>query len=94
MQPERRLKKLSFWLRLLLHRRELDQEFDDEIEYHIEAKTEENIAKGMTPEEAQRAARIELGGIEQVKEKVRSVRTGAGLETLLQDIRFGLRMAI
>src|SRR5439155_17767086 len=46
----------------------------------------------MTQEEAQRSARIELGGAEQVKERVRSVRTGAWLETLLQDIRFGLRM--
>src|SRR5437879_13128867 len=46
----------------------------------------------MTQEEAQRSARIELGGAEQVKERVRSVRTAAWLETLLQDIRFGLRM--
>jgi putative ABC transport system permease protein len=89
---ERWLKKLSFSLRVLLHRREVDQELDDEIRYHIEARTEENIAKGMTPEEARRAARIELGGVEQVKENVRSVRTGALLETFLQDMRFGLRM--
>jgi predicted permease len=92
MQPERWLKKLSFSLRFLVHRRELDQELDDEIGYHVEAKTEENIAKGMSPEEARRAARIELGGVEQVKEKMRSVRTGAWLETLLQDIRLALRM--
>jgi putative ABC transport system permease protein len=92
MRPERWLKKLSFWLRLLLHRRELDQELDDEIGYHLEAKTEENIAKGLSPEEARRVARIELGGLEQVKERVRSARTGAWLDTLLQDLRFGLRM--
>lgn len=92
MRPERWLKKLSFWLRLLLKRREVDRELDDEIEYHIEAKTEENIAKGMTPEEARRAARIELGGVEQAKENVRGVRVGAWLDTLLQDVRYGLRM--
>ena len=92
MRPERWFRKLSFWLRLLLHRPELDQELEDEIGYHVEAKTEENIAKGMLPEEARRAARIELGGVEQAKESMRSVRTGAWLETLLQDIRFGLRM--
>ena len=92
MQPERWLKKLSFLLRLLLHRRELDQEIDDEIAYHIEAKTEENIAKGMAPEEARRAARLALGGLEQVKERVRSARTGASFETLLQDLRLSLRM--
>ena len=71
MRPERCFKKLSFWLRLLLHRPELDQELDDEIGYHIEAKTEENIAKGMSPGEARRAARIELGGVEQAKENMR-----------------------
>jgi predicted permease len=92
MQPERWLKKLSFWLRLLLHRRELDQELDDEIRYHLEAKTEDNIAKGMSPEEARRAARIELGGIEQAKENVRAVRVGAYLDACVQDVRFGLRM--
>ncbi|MGH9572055.1 MAG: permease prefix domain 1-containing protein, partial [Candidatus Acidiferrales bacterium] len=86
------LKKISFWLRSLLHRQELDRDLDDEIAYHLEAKTEENIASGMTPAEAQRAARIDLGGIEQVKEKMRSVRTGAWLDTFLQDIRFGVRM--
>src|SRR5579863_908539 len=68
------------------------QELDDEIGYHLEAKTEENIAKGMTREEARRAALIELGGVEQVKENMRSVRTVAWLETFLQDLRFGLRM--
>lgn len=92
MRPEGWFKKLSFWFRLLLHRREADRELDDEIAYHIEAKTEENVAKGMTPEEARRAARVELGGVEQVKERVRAGRTGAWLETFLQDIRFGLRM--
>ena len=92
MQPDRWLKELSFWLRSLLHRRELDRELDDEISYHIEAKTEENIAQGMTREAAQRAARIELGGVEQLKEKLRSLRTGAWLDTFFQDIRFGLRM--
>ena len=92
MRPERWFSKLSFWLPLLLHRREVDQELDDEIRYHIEAKAEENIAKGMAPEEARRDAGIELGGAEQVKERVRSVRTGAWLETFLQDVRFGLHM--
>lgn len=92
MRPERWLKKLSFSLRLLLHRPELDHEIDDEIAYHLETKTEENVAKGMVLEEARRAARLELGGVEQVKENVRSVRTGAWLETLLQDLRFSLRM--
>jgi predicted permease len=91
MSPERWLKKLSLRVRLLLHRPELDQEIDDEISYHLEAKIEDNIAKGMTPEEARRAARIEMGGVEQVRENMRSVRPGVWLETLVRGIRFGLR---
>jgi len=84
--------RLYHFSRLLFRRQELDQEVNDEIAYHIEAKTEEKIAKGMTSEEARRAAQLELGGMEQVKEKVRSARTGASFEMFLQDIRFGLRM--
>ena len=44
MQPERWLKKFSFSFRALLHRRRLDQELDDEIAYHLEAKTADDSA--------------------------------------------------
>ncbi len=92
MRLEPWFKRLSFWLRLLLHRREVSQDLDDEIGYHLEAKTEENIAKGMTPVGARRAACIEFGGVEQVKEQVWAARPGAWLETFVQDTRFGLRL--
>jgi putative ABC transport system permease protein len=92
MQLEHWFKKLSFWLRLLVHRGEVNQELDDEIGYHLEAKTEENIAKGMTPVEARRAACIELGGVERVKEQVWAARPGTLLETFVQDARFGFRI--
>ena len=91
MRPKRWLNKFSFWLRSLLHRRELDRELDDELAYHIEAKTEENIANGMTPAEARRAAQIEMGGVEQAKERVRAERVGAWLDTIVQDLRYSLR---
>ena len=92
MELQRSVYRLVSWCRYLLCGDKVDGELDDEIMYHVESKTEENIAKGMAPEEARRAARIELGGVEQVKERVRSVRTGTWVETLWQDIRFGLRM--
>jgi len=92
MQMELWFHKLSSWLRLLLHRREADLALEEEIQFHLEAKTEENVAKGMAPEAARRAARIELGGVEQVKEQVRAARTGAWLEAFVQDLRFGLRI--
>ena len=49
MQLERWFNKSSSWLRLLLHRREADQALDEEIQFHLDAKTEQYLAKGMTP---------------------------------------------
>jgi putative ABC transport system permease protein len=81
----------SSW-RSLFRRNEIDHDLDDEVRSHLVLLADEKIAEGMKPEEALRAARIELGGIEQVKEKVREVRASAWLDTLWQDIRFGVRM--
>jgi predicted permease len=92
MRLERWFNKSSSWLRLLLHRREADQALDEEIQFHLNAKAEQYIEKGMTPIAARRAACIELGGVEQVKEQVRAIRAGAWLETFVQDVRFGLRL--
>ncbi|MGC2331848.1 MAG: ABC transporter permease [Candidatus Acidiferrales bacterium] len=92
MLLQRSVHILRSWCRSLFSRRALDRDLDDEIKSHLDLTTDENIAKGMTGDEARRAARIELGGIEQVKERVRSVRTGAWLDMLVQDLRFGLRV--
>jgi MacB-like periplasmic core domain len=81
----------SSW-RSLFRREQIDQELDDEVRSHLALMADEKIAEGMKPEEARRAAKIELGGIEQVKERVRKARASAWLDTLLQDIRFALRM--
>lgn len=69
-----------------------DAELDNEIRAQLELMADQKIKDGMRPKEAHRAARIELGGVEQLKEQVREVRTGAWLDSLAQDIRFGLRM--
>jgi hypothetical protein len=53
--------------------------------------TEENIKAGKSPEEAQLAAMIEFGGLDQVKERVREVRVGVFLETLWYDLRYAAR---
>jgi hypothetical protein len=92
MRLEGWFNKSSSWLRLLFHRREADEALDEEIHFQLDVKTEQYIEKGMMPVEARRAASIELGGVEQAKEQVRTVRTGACLETLVQDVRFGLRL--
>ena len=53
---------------------------------------DEKVQAGMTPEEARRAAMIELGGIEVVKDQVRDVRAGAFLDTFAQDVRYAVRL--
>src|ERR1700686_5770019 len=68
-----------------------DSDLDQEIRSHLELLTDENIRAGMSPKEAQRAARIELGGIEQVKEQVRKERIGNWLRSVASDCRYGLR---
>ncbi len=75
---------------LFLSRR-VEVDLDQEVHSHLEMLIAENIRAGMPPHEAQRAARIELGGVEQVKEQVRDSRTGAFFDSLLQDLRFALR---
>jgi putative ABC transport system permease protein len=64
----------------------------DELAGHISLHTEENLRRGMTPEEARREALIRLGGVEQTKEIYRDRRSLPMIETLLQDLRFGARM--
>jgi hypothetical protein len=76
----------------VIHRQEVDDDLDDEIRSQLELMADQKIKQGLEPDEAQRAARIDLGGIEQVKEQVRSARIGAWLDSLMQDIRFALRM--
>lgn len=81
----------SLW-RNLFHRKQKEQELNEELDAYLELLTEQKCNAGLTPEDARRAALLELGGKEQVKEQVREIRLGYGLETLWQDVRFGLRM--
>ena len=78
--------------RAWLSPRQVDQDFDAELETHLEMLTDENIQRGMTPEEAKRAARIRLGGQTQLKETNRELHSLPFLETFLQDMRYALRM--
>jgi predicted permease len=64
---------------------------NEEIGYHIERQIEENIAKGMTDEEARYAALRALGGVERRKEECRDMRRVRLIENLIQDLRYGLR---
>jgi predicted permease len=79
-------------IRNFARRRKRDEELDAEVRGYADMLAEEKVRDGMKPEEAGRAARIQLGGVEQVKELVREARAGAWVDSLLQDIRYGARM--
>src|ERR1035438_264651 len=78
-------------LRTQFRKKKLDQELSEEVAFHIEQETQENIAAGMSAEEARYAALRKFGGIDQVKEECRDAWGVRFIETLLQDLRFGLR---
>jgi predicted permease len=77
--------------RNLTRRRSVEQDLADEVGSYLDLATRRKMKQGLSETEARRAAQIELGGAEQVKEQVRQVRLGYWLETLLKDVRFGLR---
>lgn len=80
----------SLW-RNLFHKERVDQEFTEEIRAYLDMLTETKIRQGLTPREARRQALVELGGVEQVHEKVREIRMGRLIETAWRDVRFGVR---
>src|SRR5437879_6463470 len=92
MRPEHWLYPIPLRLRSLFRRAQADQHLDDELRDHLERKAEEYMAQGMTQKEAHRRARIDLGGIEQTKERCRDARRVNWIQDFVQDLRFGLRM--
>jgi len=83
--------KARSFLRNLFFTQRVDEDLDQEVRSHLQLLTEENVRAGMPRKEAERAARMELGGAEQVKEQVREKRLGNGLHAVMVDCRFGLR---
>lgn len=79
-------------VRGLVRRNREDREFQQEIETHLALLTEENIRRGMAPEEARRAARLRLGGTEQLREANHELRGLAGIEGFFRDITCAWRM--
>ncbi len=86
------IRTLLLRLRSVFRHRSLDIDLDAELRSHLDALTEENIRRGMTPAVARQEARKNFGGVEQVKEEIRERRGLPFLETFFQDLRFGLRM--
>src|SRR5258708_8427393 len=83
---------LASRIRAWLSPQQADQDFEHELDIHFELLTEENVRRGMAPEEAERAARIRLGGHTQLKETNRELQGLPAIETFLQDTRYAFRM--
>src|SRR6266568_1096048 len=86
-----RLRVLISRLLGLVRKRRLEQELNEELRAHLEMLAEENLRKGMSPEEARTAALRSFGGVEQVKEAWREQRGLPMIETFIQDVRYGAR---
>src|SRR5919206_2011639 len=90
--------KLNYWLRLtrtrlrgLLRKKRVEREMEEELRFHVRMRAEENVRRGMTREEAERAAERSFGQLGRIKEYCRDIKGGGLLETLLQDVKFGAR---
>ena len=83
---------LLFRLRSLFRRDAVESEADAELRFHFDQQVEKHIKSGRTREEATRRARLEFGGHEQLREEIRDARGVNLVETLFQDIRYGLRI--
>src|SRR5580765_1969093 len=86
------------WMRVLgarirgwLSMRRGEEDFSQELQQHLEMLTEENMRRGMTFEEAQRAAKVRLGGMTQLRETHRELHGWLAFESFFQDVRYALR---
>ena len=86
------LNRTAAIFRNLFRRTKVEQELSDELAHAFELLVEAKVRDGASASEAQRLAAIELGSLEQLKQEIRESRAGYNLETLFQDVRFGLRM--
>ena len=79
-------------LRSLARRNRVEEDLDRELRFHLEQQMEENLAAGMPPAEARRAALGRLGGVAQIQEECRDMRRTDWIETFWRDLRYALRM--
>jgi predicted permease len=75
----------------MFRRRFLDQDFDAEVEAHVQMLIEQNVGRGMTPDEARQAALRSMGNVTRVKESQRESRGLPQIETLFADLKYGAR---
>ncbi len=82
---------LPLRLRLRFRRKQADQELIDELRDHLEQQIKDNVARGMSPEDARYSALRALGGLTQIEQQCRDARGGNVMEDFVQDLRYGFR---
>ncbi len=87
----RTIRSIFSRLTVLFHRDRRDADMSAELQAHIEALTERNVAAGLSPEDARHAALREFGGVEQIKERCRDEQRAPAVESFLRDVGYGLR---
>ncbi len=92
MRMEHWFYEIPLRLRSLFRGRQAEQDLDEELQFHIEQKTQEYMAQGLTPAQARQAALRAMDGLTQRKEECRDMRKVHGIENTLRDIRYGLRV--
>jgi len=85
------LRRLAGGLRGLFHKAQVDRELDEELREFLDAAVEHRMRTGMTREQATRAARVETGSVEAVKDRVRDVGWESAIESCWQDLRYAIR---
>src|SRR5690349_11382726 len=86
------MNRLTAALRRLVHGRREDRDTEAELESFLAHEADEQARRGLSRAEAERAARLALGGVAQVSEDVREARSGHALAGLARDARYGARM--
>jgi putative ABC transport system permease protein len=80
--------------RALFHKDKVEHDIDKEVRFHLEMETEKNVKRGMNPPDARREALMRFGGVEKFKEECRDVRGAPLIESLVQDMRYGVRILL
>ena len=86
------IRRLLAGLRGLFRKRQAEQELDEELRAYLETAVEQKMAAGMSRADASRAARMEMGGLEVTKDRVRDVGWESLVESLWQDLRYAIRL--
>ena len=91
MRPQHWLYTIPLRLRSLFRRRRVEQELDEELQFHLEQKIEEGIANGLSPKEARYAAMRAMDGLEQRKQEMREVQRIHWLTDFVDDVHYAIR---